>query len=399
MGKAHERAFIVINRRMRATNDVCGPTRTTAMGGTKYFVTFIDDFSRKVWLYVLKPKDECFIRFKEFKALVETQSEYKIKTFRSDNGGEFMSKAFIKFLVDHGIAKETSTPYWPQQNRVAERANRTIIEMARSMIHAQKLEKSFWAESVVNAVYTRNRCPTRALERMTPEEAWSGRKASVAHIRVFGCLAYAMVPDEKRSKLDAKGTKCLFLGYCEGTKAYMLICLQTKIIIKCRDVEFLEDSTSMGDDSEIRPSGINEEPNKVIVDESPKLEHNDECKERVGDNMAQNGGPTLSDGTDERVGEVPQPHAMSDGNGTNICEAMRTLSDGNEESFSKDGRYLLRERRPRGEWWKNHILPRHKQERANVALVDNLLNPRMRVSGRSQCKRSTTRSWQMERGS
>jgi len=109
------------------------------MGGAKYFVTFIDDFSRKVWLYLLKTKDECFIRFKEFKALVETQSEHKIKAFRSDNGGEFMSKAFIKFLVDHGIAKETSTPYRPQQNGVAERANRTIIEIARSMIHAQKL--------------------------------------------------------------------------------------------------------------------------------------------------------------------------------------------------------------------------------------------------------------------
>ena len=90
--------------------------------------------------------------------------------------------------------------------------------------------------------------------------------------------------------------------------------------------------------------------------------------------MAQNGGPTLSDGTDERVGEAPQPHAMSDGNGANVREAMRTLSDDNGESFGKDGRYHLRERRPRGEWWKNHILPHHEQVRANVALVDDPLN-------------------------
>ena len=74
------------------------------------------------------------------------------------------------FLLDHGIAKETSPPYRPQQNGVVERAYRTIVEMARSMIHVQKLDKSFWAEAVVNAVYTRNRCPTTALERMTPEE-------------------------------------------------------------------------------------------------------------------------------------------------------------------------------------------------------------------------------------
>jgi hypothetical protein len=69
---------------------------------------------------------------------------------------------------------------------------------------------------------------------------------------MFGCLAYAMVPDEKRGKLDAKDTKCLFLGYCEGTKAYRLMCLQTKKIIKCKDAEFLEDSTNIGGDSEIR---------------------------------------------------------------------------------------------------------------------------------------------------
>jgi hypothetical protein len=179
---------------------------------------------------------------------------------------------------------------------------------------------------------------------MTPEEAWSGRKPSVAHMRMFGCLAYAMVPDEKRGKLDAKDTKCLSLGYCEGIKAYRLMCLQTKKIIKCRDVKFLEDSTSMGGDSEIRPSGRNEGPNVVIVDESPKREHNDECKKRVRDNVAQNGGPTLSDGTDEKVGEAPQPQAMNDGNGANVRDAMRTLSNGNRESFGKDGRCALRER-------------------------------------------------------
>jgi transposase InsO family protein len=149
-GKQHRLSFPT-ERARRATkpleivhSDVCGPMRTTSMGGAKYFVTFIDDFSRKVWLYVLKTKDECFIRFKEFKTLVKTQSEHKIKAFRSDNGGEFMSKAFMKFLVDHDIAKETSTPYRPQQNGVAERANRIIVEMVRNMIHAQKLDKSFW---------------------------------------------------------------------------------------------------------------------------------------------------------------------------------------------------------------------------------------------------------------
>ena len=228
------------------------------MRHSRYFVTFIDDFSRKVWLYTLKTKGECLEKFKEFKALAEKQSGHMIKVFRSDNGGEFISKGFRRFLKKHGIEKQRSTPYTPEQNGVAERANRTIVEMARSMIHAQHLKLEFWAEAVANAVYIRNRCPTRALVTITPQEAWSGRKPCIAHMRVFGCIAYAMVPDAKRGKLDAKGTKCLFLGYCEGTKAYRLMCVETKKIIKSRDVVFVEDSTSVGHGLEMSPSGSNQ---------------------------------------------------------------------------------------------------------------------------------------------
>jgi len=200
---------------------------------------------------------------------VETQSEHKIKVFRSNNGGEYISKGFERFLRAHGIEKQTSTPYRPQQNGMAERANCTLVKMARSMLHAQNLKKSLWAEVVVNAAYTRNRCPSRALPSITPKEAWSGRKLYISQLRVFGCIAYAMVPDEKRGKLDAKGTKCLFLGYCEGSKAYRLMCVQSKKIIKCRDVEFMEDSTSVRNDLEMQPSGRNETPNVVIVAHLP----------------------------------------------------------------------------------------------------------------------------------
>ena len=132
-------------------SDACGPMSTTSLGGARYFLTYIDDYSRKVWVYMLKAKGECLEKFKEFKALVETQSDHKIKVFRSDNGGDYISKGFRRFLKEHGIKKQTSTPYRPQQNGVAERANRTIVEMARSMLHAQNLKKSFWAEAVANA--------------------------------------------------------------------------------------------------------------------------------------------------------------------------------------------------------------------------------------------------------
>ncbi len=347
---------------MRATkpleivhSDVCSPMTSTSLGGARYFVTYIDDFSRKVWVYLLKSRGECFEKFKEFNALVERQLEYKIKVFRSDNGGEYISKGFKGFLKAHDIEKQTSTPYRPQQNRVAKRANCTLMEMARSMLHAQNLKKSLWAEAVVNAAYTRNRCPSRALPSITPEEVWSGKKPCFSPMRVFGCIVYAMVLDEKRGKLDAKGTKCLFLGYCEGTKAYRLMCVQSEKIIKCGDVEFMEDSTSVGNDLEMRPSGRNETPNVVIVDTSSKSPCvDDDAKEDPSNEEA-----------------TPTPGCSS----TPSTPSKDANTSGEQEGQPwEERRYPLRERRPLGEWWKNHILPQQDVERANVACLDDPLN-------------------------
>ena len=97
-----------------AHSDMCGLIRTTSIGSARYFVTFIDDFFLNVWLYALKSKGNCFVKFKEFKALVKTQLEHKIKTFQSNNNRELVSKAFNHFLKDYGTEKQTCTPYTPQ---------------------------------------------------------------------------------------------------------------------------------------------------------------------------------------------------------------------------------------------------------------------------------------------
>ncbi len=339
-------------------SDVCGPMKTTSIGGCKYFVTFIDDFSRKIWLYPIKAKSECFDKFKEFKALVEKQSELKIKVFRSDNGGEFMSNKFDEFLKKEGIARQTSAPYTPQQNGVAERANRTIVEMARSMLHAQNLKLELWAEAVVNAVYTRNRCPTSAVANMTPEEAWSGKKPCVAHMRIFGCIAFAKVPDARRTKLDAKAEKCVFLGYCEGTKGYRLMSVETKKIIRSRDVTFCEEST-VGPHLEDGPSG---RCGDVIVDTSSKSPI-----VNVGDE---------DDG--EEDGKLEASSSLMTKNGTKEVQV--------ENASSSNRRYPERTRKPPGEWWKNHIFPPSDDEHANVALSDGPLTIREAMQGEDAIK-------------
>jgi transposase InsO family protein len=319
-------------------SDVCGPMKTTSMGGARYFLTFIDDFSRKVWVLVLKCKSEVFERFKAWKALVENESGHKVKVLRSDNGGEYTSKAFEAFMRDHGIAHQTSAPYTPQQNGVAERANRTLVEMARAMLHAQGLKYEFWAEAVSNAAYIRNRCPTSAVASMTPQEAWSGRRPNIGHMRIFGCVVYALDLSPHRSKLDAKGTKCLFLGYWEGSKAYRLMCLETKKILKSRDVTFMEDKKVDGEPLEMGPSGSN---GGFEVDQSPIGQ--DVTKEEEEE--------TLTAPTPKKKVVVAPPE------------------DGGVGEAAKESRYPTRERRPLGEWWMNHILPQDQVERANVAFL------------------------------
>lgn len=223
-------------------SDLCGPMSTHSWGGALYLLTFTDDFSRKTFGYLLKSKSEVFTKFVEFKHLVENQTGEKIKVLRSDNGREYVNKDMSTFLKENGIIHQTTVPYTPQQNGVSERANRTIIEKARSMLKDSNLPLAYWGEAVNTAIYLKNRLPTQALKNKIPEEVWSGRKINLSHLRVFGCEAHALVPKEKRTKLESKTQTCIFVGYSTETKGYRLIDPQSpRNIIISRDVVFLED--------------------------------------------------------------------------------------------------------------------------------------------------------------
>ena len=185
-----------------------------------YFLTFIDDATRMVWVYFLKSKSEVFQTFKKFKNLVENQASCKIKKIRSDRGSEYLSGEFTKFLEDHGIERQLTAAYSPQQNGVSERRNRSLVEMARAMIKAKDLPMKFWAEDVHTAAYIPNRILTKALENKTPLEAWNGTKPSMNHLKVFGCVCYVHILDEKRKKWDDKSKKTIFVGYSSQTKGY-----------------------------------------------------------------------------------------------------------------------------------------------------------------------------------
>ena len=126
-------------------SDACGPMSSTSLSGFEYYVTFIDDYSRNIWIYFLKAKNEVFEKFKEFKALIENLSDKRIKTLGSDNGREYTSKEFEFFCKDVGINMELTNPYNPQQNGVAERNNRNIMEVVKTMIYDQDILMHLWA--------------------------------------------------------------------------------------------------------------------------------------------------------------------------------------------------------------------------------------------------------------
>ena len=144
-------------------SDVCGPIQVDSIGGNKYFVTFIDDFSRKLWTYLIKKKSEVIEVFSKFKSMVERQSGRKLKILRTDRGGEYVSKDFDTLCEKEGIVHEVVPPYTSQQNGTAERKNRTIMNMVRSMLKGKHLPKELWGKAVSTATYILNRCPTKKL--------------------------------------------------------------------------------------------------------------------------------------------------------------------------------------------------------------------------------------------
>ena len=136
--------------------------------------------------------------------------------------------AFQEYMKQHEIVHQTTVPYSPAQNGVAERMNRTLVETARSMMSHSKVPTEFWAEAVNTATYVRNRSPTTSLKGMTPFERLLNRKPNVSNLKVFGCVAYAHILENMRNKLEEKSRKCVFVGYPEGTKGFKLYDLSKK---------------------------------------------------------------------------------------------------------------------------------------------------------------------------
>ncbi|CAM8938448.1 unnamed protein product [Rhodiola kirilowii] len=278
--------------------DLWGPESNETHGGNKYFLSIVDDYSRRVWTFLLKTKDEAFTKFKDWKLLEENQTGKKVKALRTDNGLEFCNAEFDNFCIDHGILRHKTVRLTPQQNGVAERMNRTLLDKLRCLLFTSGLPKSFWGEALYTATYLVNRSPNRMLEFKCPMEMWNGKKPDLHELKIFGCAAYAHT---REGKLDPRSTKCIFLGYQRsmGTKGYRLWDMNArgiKILIS-RDVIFDENTfpykNNMVTNSDSSPAPPSD---RTLFDIDPPV--NNEQPDQVENHVEQD-EPQLEPGNDQ----------------------------------------------------------------------------------------------------
>lgn len=219
-------------------SDVCGPMRVASMSGAKYFVEFIDDQSRWCEVRFLKTKNEVLKATKEYIALVQNQKGRNVKCLQTDNGREYLSNEFDDFLKSHGITRRLTVPYNPQQNGVAERKNRSLLDTARCLLIQAELPPCFWAEAVNTANHIRNRCPSKSLNGKTPYEEWTGQVPDVSYLREFGCRVHCLDGKPGKSKLDPRCKEGILVGFSEESKGYRVWLPKEKVVVVSRDVKF-----------------------------------------------------------------------------------------------------------------------------------------------------------------
>ena len=195
-GKMHEKnhpkkTIISTKRPLELLHmDLFGPPTYDSLGGKKYCLVIVDDYSRYCWTFYIKRKSETQKIFIDFATLIQRQYDSKILAIRSDNGTEFKNYTMDEFLSGEGIFHQYSAAYTPQQNGVAERKNRTLIDMARTMLAEFNSPYHFWAEAINTACHSSNRLFFRPLMNKTPYELLTGNKPNVSYFRVFGCKCH-----------------------------------------------------------------------------------------------------------------------------------------------------------------------------------------------------------------
>ena len=244
-------------------SDVWGPSPISTPGGSRYFVIFVDDFSRYTWIYLFKNRSELYQIYRDFTKMIETHFSKPIKVFRSDNSQEYKAHEFTSILHQFCTVPHSSCPGTSQQNGRAERKLRHILDVVRATTIAASTPSQFWGEAALTVVYTINRCPSPIIQNQTPYDLLFGYSPFYDLLRVFGCVCFVLLHDHERNKLQSRSRLCCFLGYGIGQKGYRCYDPISKRLRVSRYVVFWEHKMFYQLPHEESPTSMSESPPSI----------------------------------------------------------------------------------------------------------------------------------------
>ncbi|GJY01647.1 retrovirus-related pol polyprotein from transposon TNT 1-94 [Tanacetum coccineum] len=221
--------------------DLFGPSIIRSYGGNLYTLVIVDDYSMYTLTRFLKNKTEAFEQFEIFSRKIQNQLRCSIVSIRTDHDREFDNEVqFGEFCNANGITHNFPAPRTPQSNGVVERKNRTLQDMSRTMLNEQSLPQKFWCNAVDTLTYILNRILIRAILGKTPYELLRGRKPTLDYFKVFGSKCFILNTKDYLTKFDPKSYECVFLGYSQNSKAYVILNKHTRKIEDSLNVTFDE---------------------------------------------------------------------------------------------------------------------------------------------------------------
>jgi hypothetical protein len=255
--------------------DLFDPIAYISIGGSKYCLVIVDDYSRFTWVFFLQEKSQTQETLKIFLRRAQNEFGLRIKNIRSDYGTEFKNSQFEGFLEEQGIKHEFSSPYTPQQNGVVERKNRTLLDMVRTMLDEYKTPDRFWVEAINTACYSINRLYLHRILKKASYELLTGKKPNVSYFRVFGSKCFILIKRGRSSKFAPKVVEGFLLGYDSNTRAYRVFNKSTGLVEVSCGIVFDETNGSQVEQVDLDELDGEESPcvalrNMYIGDVCPK---------------------------------------------------------------------------------------------------------------------------------
>ena len=228
----------------RVYSDLCGPMVPT-VGGHRYFITFVDEATRYLVVYLVTAKSEVPEKLQQYESDLARPEGLHVRILRTDGEEVYLSAAMKSHCDSAGIRREVTARYTPEGNGIAERMNQTLVSMTRAMLTHSGLQKEWWGHALLYAAYIRNRCPTKALGGRTPFEAWHGHPPVDGRlVHPFGNPGWVYVPEALRGKLDQRAEKAIFIGASPDRACAMFYVLSSKTIVHTVEYQLAEDSSA-----------------------------------------------------------------------------------------------------------------------------------------------------------